>query len=396
MELNHCTSLHSKCDIHTLDYIHDLTLPLNTGSPKFDMPSAVKEAISGNINDTQYLTYPPLTGEVALHSLIATTYRERHGVNTNENQILITSGAMQAVQNICRIEAGDGQDVLLPPPFWFKFPDIVSAAGGVPVLISTEASNNFKLTPELLQASITDNSRLLVITNPNNPTGAIYNKSELQALLDVVCQYPDLKVLSDEVYNELLIGEGQEPCVSIGSLEPQPERVYTVNSMSKNFAMSGLRVGYVIAPQASMGSLQTLQGLTTLGVNAALQSGAINAISNTEQYTREIAVQLQPKLGRASLLVAENPNLSFQMPLAGYYFYLDVNAYMGASTTDGTVIENDEMLANYLEMEARVKVVPGTTCGVPGYFRITFAIGDAELEAGLKAMNHTLNQLTLA
>lgn len=398
MEKSRCTCLHSPCDIHLLDHLHEDTIPMNTGSPKFAMQQAVRDSIAGNIQETEYLTYPPVTGEQAFHARVVEYYQQRHNISVSPEQVFTTSGAMQAVQNVCRIEAGRGEEVLLPPPFWFKFPDIVKAAGGTPVLLDTSAADDFRLTPNLLKKSLAEHpgARLLILTNPDNPTGVVYSRSELRALYEVAAAHPQLKILSDEVYNELLIESPEETCVSIGSFESRPERVYTINSMSKNFAMSGLRVGYLLAPQSSVDALRELQGLTTLGVNAALQSGATTALANNDDYTSEIARQLAPKLSLATKAFGAIPEVHFSKPAAGYYFFLNVSAYIGSTTPEGVLITDDVMLANYLELEGRVKVVPGSTCGVPDYFRITFAIEDKDIVAGAEAIARVFSTLETA
>src|SRR6185503_8096654 len=260
-------------------------IPLNTGAPPFPVHPKVREEIIKAVEASkEKLSYPPTRGIEDLQAKVA------HDYGYPEEGIIITYGASQALYNILDSTIGD-EDVLIPAPFWFAFPNIVAQGRGKLKIIQTSAENSFKLTPQQLAQSITWKSRILILTNPNNPTGAVYTREELEALVKVLVKHPRLLVVSDEVYNLVLLDK--TTCISISSFPEIRDRVLTVNSLSKNFAMSGLRVGFIAAHPAWTDIYLQKQNYATSGVNEFLQHGALAALQATNEIIRDIVDALK-------------------------------------------------------------------------------------------------------
>ena len=378
-------------------------IDLSTGSPRFDVPSRVRDAVIRKVRETDYLPYPPTAGAEDLQAGVASYLRRYQRLSFTAGQILVSYGAMQALYDIIGAVAGPGDEVLVPAPYWFQYPHIVRNCGATPKLIATFPGNNFKLTPKLLAASITPSSKLLIFTSPNNPSGAVYSRDELAALARMIADSPGLLVISNGVYDLLLLeraaGGGELPVApSLASFPEIANRVFVINSLSKNYAMSGLRVGYAaIADPGWLARMTQRQRFSTLGVNVYLQAGALAAIAATEEIAGGIVRKLEERLPKALSLLHAVPRLVFISPQAGYYVWTDVKGYYGCKTPEGKVIRDDTDLAFYLRQEMpgspAVAVVDGTSCGTPGYFRITFAVDEETFHRGIEAMKQRLAAL---
>ena len=307
-----------------------------------------------------------------------------------EEGVVITYGASQALYNILDTIPGDG-DVLIPAPFWFAFPHIVAQGRGRLKIIQTSAEDNFKLTPQLLAQSLTWNSRVLILTNPNNPTGAIYTREELDALVEELVKHPRLLVISDEVYNLLSI-DGQT-CPSIGRWPKIADRVLTVNSLSKNYAMSGLRVGFIAAHPSWADICLQKQNYATSGVNEFLQWGALAALEASSEIITPIVETLKVRRAKAIDLLNTIPHTSFIKPEAAYFFFWKIDHYIGSRTEQGKLIKNDVDVVDYLLRDAKVATVAGSLCGTPGYLRITYAIAEDLFEKAVDQMRASLQKL---
>jgi aspartate aminotransferase len=303
-----------------------------------------------------------------------------------DDGVLITYGASQALYNI--LDTIGDEEILIPAPFWFAFPNIVAQGRAKLKVIQTSAENNFKLTAQQLAQSITWKSRILLFTNPNNPTGAIYTREELDALVAVLKKNPRLLVVSDEVYNLLSI-DGK-PCPSISSWADVHDRVLIINSLSKNFAMSGLRVGFIAAHPMWTDIYLQKENYATSGVNEFLQRGALAALEGTNQIIPGMVETLKARRAKAIELLKTIPNTSYITPEAAYFFFWNIEHYIGTRTEDGRLIRTDIDLVDYLLQDANVAVVAGSLCGTPGYFRITYAIAERDFE---EAMGHIKNSL---
>ena len=360
-------------------------IPLNTGAPPFPVHPKVREAIIKAVEASKdSLSYPPTRGIEVLQKKVAQDY------GYPEEGVIITYGASQALYNIVDTTIGD-EEVLIPAPFWFAFPNIVAQGRGKLKIIQTSAEDNFKLTPQLLAQSITWKSRILILTNPNNPTGTVYTRDELDALVKVLMKHPRLLVVSDEVYNLVLVDE--KTCPSISSWPEIRDRVLTVNSLSKNYAMSGLRVGFIAAHPTWADIYLQKQNYATSGVNEFLQRGALAALEVTDEIISPIVEALKVRRAKAMELLDSVPNTSYITPQAAYFFFWNIEHYVGCRTENGKLIRSDVDLVDYLLQDANVAVVAGSLCGTPGYFRITYAIAEEIFEKAIHQIKESLQKL---
>jgi len=360
------------------------TIKINTGAPEFPVNPKVREVIIKAVEaSTEKLSYPPTRGIEALHEKVASDS------GYSEKGIIITYGASQALYNI--LDTIGDEDVLIPAPFWFAFPNIVAQGRGKLKVIQTSAENNFKLTPQQLAQSITWKSRILIFTNPNNPTGAVYTREELNALVKVLMDHPRLLVVSDEVYNLLLVDE--ITCPSISSWPEIHDRVLTINSLSKNYAMSGLRVGFIAAHPSWTDIYLQKQNYATSGVNEFLQRGALAALEVTNEIIPAIVEKLRVRREKAIGLLNAVPNTSYITPQSAYFFFWNIQHYIGCQTKDGKLIRSDVDLVDYLLQDANVAVVAGSQCGTPGYFRITYAVAEETFEKAIQQIKQSLGKL---
>jgi aspartate aminotransferase len=360
------------------------TIKINTGAPEFPVHERVREEIIKAVEAaTEKLSYPPTRGLEALQAKVAALY------GYSDKGVIITYGASQALYNI--LDTIGDEDVLIPAPFWFAFPNIVAQGRGKLKIIETSAENNFKLTPQQLAQSITWKSRILILTNPNNPTGAVYTREELNALVNVLLDHPRLLVISDEVYNLLLIDN--ITCPSISSWPEMHDRVLTINSLSKNYAMSGLRVGFIAAHPSWTDIYLQKQNYATSGVNEFLQRGALGALEVSNEIISGIVEKLKVRRAKAIDLLNSVPNTSYIIPQAAYFFFWNIGYYIGCRTRDGNLIRSDVDLVDYLLQDAKVAVVAGSLCGTPGYFRITYAVAEETFEKAILQIKQSLEKL---
>ena len=359
-------------------------IALNTGAPKFPVHRKVREAIIKAVEASRdQLSYPSTRGMEALQIKIAGEY------GYPKEGIIITYGASQALYNILDTIGDD--DVLIPAPFWFAFPHIVAQGRGKLKIIQTSAENNFKLTPQQLEQNITWKSRVLLLTNPNNPTGVVYTREELDALVKVLVKHPRLLVVSDEVYNLVLVDD--IACPSISKFPEIHDRVLTINSLSKNFAMSGLRVGYIAAHPSWTDIYLQKQNYATSGVNEFLQHGALAALDATNEIVADIIEALKVRRTKAMELLNSVPNTSYITPQSAYFFFWNIDHYIGSRTEAGKLIRTDVDLVDYLLQDAKVLVAAGSLCGTPGYFRITYAVAENDFEKAIQQIKKSLEKL---
>ncbi|HET9227669.1 MAG TPA: aminotransferase class I/II-fold pyridoxal phosphate-dependent enzyme [Thermoanaerobaculia bacterium] len=377
---------------------------LSTGSPEFPVHRAVKEAIEARVQRLNHLDYPDANGEKILREAIARFDAEHIQAPYEAGDVVIAYGAMQALSDVIGVVAKPGDEVLLPTPYWFQFPNIVQLNGAVHKNIRTYPGNNFKLTPKLLHEAITPRSRLLILTNPNNPTGAVYSREELADLVEVIKPHSNLFVASDEVYNLLFPGtSGHEAAPSLCSFGDFARRVIVVNSFAKNYAMSGLRVGYAATIDGDLVKAITWrQRFTSLGVNVYLQAGALAGLGATGEIVGGINAALVERRKKAGVLLDTIPKFHFIPPQAAYYYWVNVSGWFGCRYVDGAgeekVIRDDKDLATFLTLPIAglppgVSVVNGTGCGMPGYFRITYAVSEETFAEGVKRIRQRLDLL---
>ena len=378
---------------------HDPLIPLETGSPAFPVPEILEKAIHAPGACDEWTEYPPLEGLPRLRELLATEHSLWTGSKIVPEQVLVTHGAMNALFTICSTMLQPGDEVLIPAPFWHHFPNILKYLPVNLRPIITERDQDYKLTPDLLATHLGPSSRLLILTTPNNPTGTIYSHQELDALSEVAMAHPNLMVLSDEAYNFLPLGcwgDTTKPCPGLRVDAACQDRLFRVGSISKNFGLAGLRVGYVIAGARHIERLAQRQRFSALGVNPRLQQGAIAVLENKTAVLRDLLAELNVRKDFARDCMARFlPEMTYLDPMAGYYFFADTSPWLGAVTPCGAKICDDRRLAEWLRAEAAICVQPSTDCGLPGFFRLTFAVAPQMFEMGVRRMKTQLERLIL-
>lgn len=370
-------------------------LGLDTGAPAFSLDPALKRALLSRMQTLGEGEYPPREGLYNLRRAIAWFHRTRLGIPDEAENIQITYGGMQALTDVLDAVLEPGDEVLLPAPYWYHFPRLIERAGGAAKIVRTEAAHDYKLTAKSLREQIGPKTRLLILTNPNNPTGSVHNRQEMQALVDVLVDNPHVQIIADEVYNQLVFGVNGLSA-SAPSLAAWPEirpRVYTINSFSKNFGLSGLRVGYISADASLLPQLTEAQRFSTLGVNACLQELALAVLLSQPVIVPDLMGRLRRRRDRAMDHMQRIPGLTVTIPQAGYYFWADMAYWLGSKTPNGSVINCDVDLARWLKQSAGVALQTGSECGAKGFLRFTFAIPEQDFAEGARRVAHGLRQL---
>ncbi|MFE2316458.1 aspartate transaminase [Streptomyces sp. NPDC059441] len=346
-------------------------LDLTVGEPDFDTPDHVKAAAIRAIEAGE-TKYTPVNGTPALRAAIAGKLRERHGLEFTDARITVGGGAKQVIFLALMATLDEGDEVIVPAPYWVSYPDMVRANDGTPVVVDCPEADGFKLTPERLAAAITERTRWIVLNTPGNPTGSAYTTGELHALAQVLLEHPHVRVLTDEIYDEIWYGDEDTP--SLAAVEPRlSERVFLTNGVSKTYAMTGWRIGYGVGPTDLVTAINTLQSQTSSCPSSVSQAAAAAALTGPQDFVRDTVRVYRARRDATVKLVNDVPRLSCTVPDGGFYLLVNCQGAIGQLTPDGRRIENDEDFARYLLDSRQVAVIHGAAYGAPGYFRISFA-----------------------
>jgi aspartate aminotransferase len=346
-------------------------LDLTVGEPDFDTPDHVKAAAIRAIEAGE-TKYTPVNGTPALRAAIAGKLRERHGLEFTDARITVGGGAKQVIFLALMATLDEGDEVIVPAPYWVSYPDMVRANDGTPVVVDCPEADGFKLTPERLAAAITERTRWIVLNTPGNPTGSAYTTGELHALAQVLLQHPHVRVLTDEIYDEIWYGDEDTP--SLAAVEPRlSERVFLTNGVSKTYAMTGWRIGYGVGPTDLVTAINTLQSQTSSCPSSVSQAAAAAALTGPQDFVRDTVRVYRARRDATVKLINDVPRLSCTVPHGGFYLLVNCQYAIGQLTPDGSRIENDEDFARYLLDSRQVAVIHGAAYGAPGYFRISFA-----------------------
>ncbi|MCF8365467.1 MAG: pyridoxal phosphate-dependent aminotransferase [Bacteroidales bacterium] len=364
---------------------------LSIGEPDFNTPECIKdaaiEAISNNITH-----YPPVAGYNELRAAISKKFKQENNLDYSPDQIIVSGGAKQSITNtiLCLINPGD--EVLIPEPYWVSYPEMVKLAEGKSVYIPSTIENDFKVKPEDLKSKITSRSKVFLFSSPCNPSGTIYSKEELKALAEVVAEKDDLYIISDEIYEQINFNGKHE---SIAQFDFIKDRVITVNGVSKGFAMTGWRIGYIGAPKTVAQACNTLQGQYTSGTSSISQMAALKAIQTGPNTIAEMREMKQAFRERRDLVIKRLetiPGIKANIPEGAFYIFPDISSYFGK--TDGLTVINDGMdLCFYLLDKARVALVPGSAFGSPEYIRISYAASAETLHRAFDRIESALAAL---
>ncbi|MBC8320153.1 MAG: pyridoxal phosphate-dependent aminotransferase [Bacteroidetes bacterium] len=367
-------------------------ITLSIGEPDFDTPQHIKDA--GKIAiDNNITHYPPVPGFLELREAIAQKLKRDNGLDFNASQIVVSTGAKHSLINVFMCILNQGDEVIIPAPYWVSYPEMVNLSGGTPVIIDAGIENDFKVTPEKVEAAITPKTKAFLFNSPGNPTGSVYSRSELEALADVFAKYPDILIVADEIY-EYINFEGKHE--SLASFKKIQDRVVVVNGVSKGMAMTGWRIGYIAGPQFIATACIKLQGQYTSGTGTISQMAALEAVKTIPETSTDLKNMLSAFRERRDLLidlVNDIPGMKTNVPVGAFYLFPDVSYYYGKS--DGnTIINNSNDLSMYLLNYAHVAVVPGEAFGSPECIRISYATSKELITEAVKRIKLALEKLS--
>ncbi len=359
---------------------------LSLGEPDFNTPDFIKEAAINAINEN-YNSYTPVDGYVELKDAVINKFKRDNNLTYDRSQIVVSTGAKQSLANVAMVVLNPGDEVLLPCPYWVSYAEIVKLAEGVPVEIPTSVETDFKITPAQLEAAITPKTKMIWYSSPCNPSGMVYSKDELRALADVLKKYPDIIVVSDEIYEHInFVGDH----ASMAEFEDMYDRTVTVNGVSKAFAMTGWRIGYIGAPSYIARACNKMQGQITSGANCIAQRAVISAL---EAPVSKISHMIETFKNRRKLIIDLLNNIDGFVttePEGAFYVFPNISAFFG-KTIKGHEILNATDFSLFLLEEANVATVTGDAFGNPECIRISYAASENQIEEALKRIKKALS-----
>lgn len=366
-------------------------ISLSIGEPDFNTPESAKQAgiDAINNNDTHY---PPVPGTPALRKAVAEKLKRDNGLDYKDTEIIISNGAKQAITNTFLAILNNGDEVIIPAPFWVSYPEMVKLGGGVPVIIKTDIEHDFKITAEQLEAAITPKTKAFIINTPCNPSGSVFTKAELAAIAGVLAKHPNIIVISDEIYEYIQYNQKHE---SMGQFTELKDRMVIVNGVAKGYAMTGWRIGYIAAPQAIVKATNKIQGQYTSGICTIAQAAALKAMELTPENSPEIQTMLKAFRKRRDMLhnmLNEIPGVKCNMPAGAFYVFPEVKSYYGK--TDGeTTIKSSDDLCMFLLYNAHVACVAGNAFGNDDCIRLSYATSEDKLIEAVKRIKAALAKL---
>ena len=361
---------------------------LSVGEPDFNTPDHIKAAAKKAIDDN-FSFYSPVPGYPALRKAICEKLKTENGLDYTPEQIVCSNGAKQSVCNVILAVIGKGDEVIIPAPFWVSYPEMVKIADGTNIIVSAGIEQDFKITPEQLEKAITPKTKAIILCSPSNPTGSVYSKDELKGLADVLAKYPDIIIISDEIYEHINYGGAHE---SIAQFENVRDRVVIINGVSKGYAMTGWRLGWIAAPKWIASACNILQGQYTSGPCSISQKASEAAYTGDQTCVLEMQKAFERRKNLVVKMAREIPGLKVNEPKGAFYIFPDCRAYFGKSY-NGSVISNPEDLALYLLAEAHVACVGGTDFGAPDCIRMSYATSDENLVKAFGWIKEALEKL---
>ncbi len=362
---------------------------LSLGEPDFDTPIHIKNAAKKAI-DENFSHYTPVVGYLDVREAVCTKLKRDNNLDYVPTQIIVSTGAKQSIANAVLAIVDVGDEVIIPTPYWVTYSEIVKLAGGVVKYVNTTLENGYKITPAQLENAITEKTKLFMFSSPCNPTGAIYTKEELTALAEVFKKYPDVYILSDEIYEFINYTGKHESMAQFYFLK---ERVIIVNGLSKGYAMTGWRLGYLAASADIVKACEKLQGQFTSATCSITQRAAIAALTGDHTPTQDMVAKFKKRRERVMELLKEIPGIVYNEPPGAFYVFPNVSSYFGKKTTKGEVINTADDLCMYLLNDAHVSVVTGKAFGEPSCVRMSFAISTANIEKGFAKIKNALGEL---
>jgi aspartate aminotransferase len=364
-------------------------ISLSVGEPDFPTPQYIKDAAKKALDDG-YTTYSPVPGYPELRKAIAEKFKRDNSLNWEMDNIVVSTGAKQSIANVLLSIVDPGEEVIIFAPYWVSYIEMVKLAEGTPVVVSGGIENDFKVTAEQVAKAITPKTKAILFSSPCNPTGSVFTEKELRAIGDVVAKHEKIIVIADEIY-EYINFEGSH--FSIGSIDSIKDRVVTVNGVSKGFAMTGWRVGYIGAPKYIAAACDKIQGQVTSGTCSIAQKASLAAVSGDLTAPKEMAEAYRRRRDLVIGLLKEIPGLKVNVPSGAFYAFPDVSAYLGKTTPEGDKLEKASDLSMHILNSAYVSSVGGDAFGAPSCIRISFAASDDNLIEALRRVKECLLNL---
>jgi aspartate aminotransferase len=353
------------------------------GEPDFPTPEHICRAATQAMKDG-HTHYTPAPGTAELRAAIARTYRQAVGLEVTPEQVIVSNGAKHSLHNALAAMVGPGDEVLIPSPYWVSYSDLVQMTGASFVLVPTTAAAGFKMTPEQLRRAITPRSRVLMVNSPNNPTGAVYSRRELEALADVVFDGP-LAVISDEIYEKLVFGNARASCFA--TLRPGlAERTVTISGVSKSYAMTGWRMGWAVAPLPVVRAMNNIQSQETSSPSSISQYATLAALEGDQQCVELMRREFEARRDLICRRLAELPNVPCTTPEGAFYVFPDVSAHFGRTLSGRKITDSASFCQVALEV-GHVNLVPGSAFGAEGFARLSFATSREQINGGLDRLN---------
>lgn len=362
---------------------------MSVGEPDFNTPDHIKEAAKKAVDDN-FSRYSPVPGYPALRDAIVAKLKKENGLDYTPAQILCSNGAKQSVCNVLMALIGPGDEVIIPAPYWVSYPEMVKLAEGTNVIVSAGIEQDFKITPAQLEATITHQTKALILCSPSNPTGSVYSKEELAGLAAVLAKYPQVVIIADEIYEHInYIGQHE----SIAQFPEVRDRVVIVNGVSKAYAMTGWRIGFIAGPQWIVSACNKLQGQYTSGPCSVSQKAAEAAYVGDQQPVEDMRQAFERRRDLIVKLAKEIPGFEVNVPQGAFYLFPKCDSYFGKSTAEGRKVTDSGELAMYLLEVGHVACVGGAAFGAPDCIRMSYATSDENIVEAMRRIKEALSKL---
>jgi aspartate aminotransferase len=366
-------------------------ISFGAGEPDFDTPEHIKAAAHEALHKPGSGKYTEVGGTLALRKAIAAELSSVHKTSIEPDQILVSNGAKHSLYNLFQALIDPGDEVLIPAPYWVSYPDMVMLAGGRPVILETRAEDDFAVTAAQVGAACSARTRAIVLNNPSNPTGAVYTRAQIEALAKI-CVEKDLLIISDDIYRQLVYGDAEY--VSIAAIHPEAaKRTILVDGVSKTYAMTGWRIGYTAGPLPLIKAMAKIQGQSTSNPTNLAQTATLAALTGPQDCVATMRTAFDERRLEMVKLLRAIPNVNCREPKGAFYAFPDVSHYVGKKTPEGSILDDDVQLCDWLVEVGKVAVVPGSGFGAPGFVRLSYACSMQNIQDGVGRLAKALGSL---
>ncbi len=367
-------------------------ISFGAGEPDFDTPEHIKNAVHEALHKPGSGKYTEVGGTLAVRKAIAAELSAVHKTAIEPDQILVSNGAKHSLYNLFQALIDPGDEVLIPAPYWVSYPDMVMLAGGRPVILETRAEDDFAVTAAQVGAACSPKTRAIVLNNPSNPTGAVYTRAQVEALAKI-CVEKDLLIISDDIYRQLVYGDAEY--VSIATVHPEAaKRTILVDGVSKTYAMTGWRIGYTAGPLPLIRAMAKIQGQSTSNPTNVAQIATLAALTGPQDCVATMRKAFDERRQEMVKLLRAIPNVLCREPKGAFYAFPDVSHYVGKKTPEGSILDDDVQLCDWLVEVGKVAVVPGSGFGAPGFVRLSYACAMQNIQDGVGRLAKALATLT--